>query len=89
MGPTAWISIAGLALSALTFYFGRLSKNREQGEDAGSIKTDIRYIRNGIDDLKEDLREVKHNIDDIYTRLAKVESSCEHAHKRIDELRGN
>lgn len=87
MDLKVWISLGGLVLSAVTFFFGRLSMNREQGEKAGSIASDIGYIKAGIDDLKNDIRSIKADITDIYTRLAKVEQSCEHAHNRIDELK--
>ena len=82
-----WISLGGLILSAVTFFIGRLSTNRERGEKDGSIASDIKYIKAGIDDLKNDNQTIKANITDIYSRLAKVEAECEHAHRRLDELR--
>lgn len=87
MDPTLWISVVGLLLSAVTFFLGRLSTNREQGEKQGSLASDVGYIKAGIDDLKKDIRSIKADITDIYTRLAKVEQSCENAHKRLDDLK--
>lgn len=87
MEPTLLISLVGLLLSAVTFFLGRLSMHREQGEKAGSLSSDVGYIKAGIDDLKKDIRSIKADITDIHTRLAKVEESCEYAHKRISELK--
>ena len=87
MDPKAWISLGGLILSALTFYIGRLSSSKAQGEKSGSLASDIGYIKAGIDDLKTEIRSIMAELSDIKTRLAKVEESTAQAHKRINELR--
>lgn len=80
------LSIIGLILSVLTFFFGRISVHRAAGEKSGYIASDIGYIKAGIDDLKAELRAVKSEVAEMSTRLTRVEESDKHAHEKINEL---
>lgn len=78
------------ALSAtvaiITFFVNRGKDKYNKGTDDGNLRGDIKYIRNGFDDLRLDVKEVARNQNALGERLAHVEESAKQAHKRIDTL---
>ncbi len=50
-----------------------------------SLKSDIGYIKAGIDDLKKQQEKSDERYVNLVCKVAEVESSAKQAHKRIDE----
>ena len=50
------------------------------------LRTDVEYIKRGVDDIRADVRVQGQRVDDLCDRVARVEESAKSAHKRIDEL---
>ena len=67
------ISVCGLALSAATFFIGRVSAGKSSGKENGQILSDIGYIKSSVDTLRADVKELNKNHSEI--RIAQAEQS--------------
>jgi len=59
---------------------------RTEGEGAGTLRTDIEYIKKRTDDSFLELKDISKVISQISDRLTRAEESLKVAHKRIDEI---
>lgn len=50
------------------------------------LRSDVEYIKRGVDDIRADVRAQGQRVDDLCDRVARVEESTKSAHKRIDEI---
>ena len=57
-----------------------------EGSADGEIKTDIQYIKRGIDDIKLEQGSHKRDFNILCERVTRIEESAKTAHKRIDKL---
>ena len=86
-------SLIAAAGSIAAIIFGVIAYKRAEKKDAysdgdqdGTLRGDIKYMRNGFDDLRLDVREVARKQDTQNERLIRCEESTKQAHKRIDSL---
>ena len=86
---SVWIGLFGLAISAVTFFIGRFTANKQEGEKSGYLASDIGYIKAGIDDLKTEIRTLKVEVSEISTRLTRAEEQIHSAFVRIEILEKN
>lgn len=87
LGILGGLGVLFSIVSALTTYRRNAKHDdQEDGQAAGTICTELGYIKGGIDDIKTDQREQRKIITDLSTQLASVEVSTEQAHHRIDTL---
>ena len=93
----AYISVLGTIAGILFAYLGyrkgqRDELNRQKNEykkegiEAGTLKTDIEYIKRRSDDLLLEQKETNKNINVLSERLTRVEESTKSAHHRIDQF---
>ncbi|MPM22554.1 hypothetical protein SDC9_69011 [bioreactor metagenome] len=70
--------------------FARARKSDESGEGraAGTMLTEIGYIKAGVDDIKRKQDKQDERYLETVSRLTAVEQSSKQAHKRIDRLEG-
>lgn len=73
-------------VAIITFFINRGKDKYREGDDDGSMKGDIKYMRNNFDDLRLDVKEIARKQDIQAERLTRVEESVKSAHKRIDGL---
>ncbi|MEA4920622.1 MAG: hypothetical protein VB078_06870 [Clostridiaceae bacterium] len=86
VGVVCTVLGAGIAYAGLT-----RSKSKDdaaEGKQAGTMLTEIGYIKSGVDDIKrkQDKQDERHV--EIITRLTACESSTKQAHHRIDRIEG-
>ena len=85
--------IAGVILSAVFAYlaFNRNKKKDDegQGQQLGTIQSDLGYVKSGIDDIKAEQKEQRNINVSLASRVTAVEESTKQAHKRIDHLEAN
>ncbi len=90
------IAAIGCALSVATFYIGRQSATRNEGKEAGSLLTALKYIKESVSRieqrLNDDVKRLEGRIDEISTQFltianaaTKAYESTKSSHKRIDE----
>lgn len=82
----AFMTLVSITIAVFTFYFNRKKETSDDGEFKGSLKTDIEYIKKGVDELKEDNRDIKSEVGDLRERVSSVESLANAAHKRLDRI---
>lgn len=82
-----FMTLLSVAIAFFTFYFNRKKETGADGEFKGSLKTDIDYIKRGVDDLRKDNTDIKDDIKDLDHRVTLVESSVKSAHHRLDDMR--
>lgn len=83
---SVWIGIFGLVISAVTFFIGRFTATKQEGEKSGYLASDIGYIKAGIDDLKTEIRTLKVEVSEISTRLTRAEEQIRSAFVRIEKI---
>ena len=91
MAPEVWIPIALSCVMAIVAIV-TLAKNakKDTQDDAvqkATLAADLKYIRDGVDDIKLDNRVIKADIGELQTKVARVEQSVASAHQRIDDLK--
>lgn len=90
------IAILGGCLATATFFIGRQTASRGEGERMGSLSTDLKYIKESVERIEErindDVKRLEGRIDEISNQVAAVGSdaarayeSAKSAHKRQDE----
>ena len=84
------IGIIGVILSAVFAYVAfRRNKEKDdegQGQQLGTIQSDLGYVKSGIDDIKAEQKEQRNINVSLASRVTAVEESTKQAHKRIDHL---
>lgn len=82
------VLIAGLSL--LVAYLGyQLNKQKaieSEGRESAEVKSELRYIRTGVDDIKIDIKANEKQMIALGERVTRVEESSKQAHKRIDNI---
>lgn len=80
------VGLIGLAISVATFFVGRMSVHKQEGEKSGYLASDIGYIKAGIDDLKAEIRTLKSEMAEINTRVTRAEEQIRSAFVRIENI---
>ena len=86
MDTSIWIGLIGLSISAVTFFIGRTSAHKQEGEKSGYLASDIGYIKAGIDDLKTEIRALKVEVSEISMRVTRAEEQIHSAFTRIENI---
>ncbi len=86
----ALIGTVGTLVGILFGYLGwRQDDKKELQADAagsGELRSDINYIKRGIDDIRVDMKVQEKRVTELAERVTRVEESTKQAHKRIDKL---
>ena len=62
---------------------------REEASQLTTLIVKLENISDGINEIKSDLRNIKNEIQDLRDRLIIVEQSTKSAHTRLDGVMGN
>lgn len=85
------IGIVCTVLGTAFGYFNWQRANRKEiqlsATDSGEMRSDIKYIKQGIEDIKVDMRVRDKEMGELTERVVRVEESAKQAHKRIDEIK--
>lgn len=89
-----WVAgIIGIIAAVSGMALGWVARTREQKREArndgcedGALKTDVEYIKRGVDDIRVDMRVQGQKLDGLAERVTRVEESAKQAHKRIDHM---
>ena len=78
-------------LCAIAFGYATYKRNRKADDSkgrkqAGTLFTEIGYIKSGIDDIKRKQEKQDERYTQMVERLSAVEASTKQAHKRIDRI---
>jgi K+/H+ antiporter YhaU regulatory subunit KhtT len=81
-------AIIALAISVGSFFIGRKTAAKNEGQESGTIMSELGYIKSGIEDIKRKQEKSEERYQELVERVIKVEESTKQAHKRISELGG-
>ncbi|KTE93552.1 hypothetical protein [Desulfitobacterium hafniense] len=59
---------------------------RKDAEIDTALRTDMEYLKRGVDDIRLEQRTQGQRVDAMGERLTRVEESSKQAHKRIDRM---
>lgn len=80
-------TVCAIVFGYVAFARNRKKDDNEEGRAAGTLLSDIGYIKSGVDDIKSEQKEQRKTNLEVVSRLTAVEESAKQAHKRIDELK--
>ncbi len=81
MNVSVVIAAFGLLISVLTFFVGRMTAAKSDGQERGIMLTEIGYIKSGVDDMKRKIDTMDKRYIDLDRRLTAVEESVKIYHK--------
>lgn len=86
------LTLIGGAISVATFFIGRQSAAKSEGKQAGTLESDVSYIKKTVDELKLDLKEanipyMKSAIETLKKENEEMKESIRRIHDRIDEIK--
>lgn len=86
-------AIIGAATAFSGMILGWMAKAKEMKQEARAdaeaeavIKTDMDYIKRGVDDIRLEQKVQGQRIDVLSERVTRLEESTKQAHKRLDHL---
>lgn len=81
-------AVVGALIAYATFSHNEKKDSRTNGQELGTVLTEIGYIKANTDEIKSEQKEQRKTNTEFVTRLTAVESSAKQAHKRLDLLEG-
>lgn len=78
--------LASFVFAYLAFSRNKRKDDEGQGQQLGTITSDLGYVKSGIDDIRAEQREQRNISQSLGERVTKVEESTKQAHKRLDHL---
>lgn len=79
-------TVLGAVISYVTFSHNKGKDDRSNGQQLGTVLTELGYIKSNTDEIKTEQREQRKTNTEVEGRLAAVEASAKSAHHRIDHL---
>lgn len=84
------IAVLGTISGIVFGYIGQQRSGRKEikndAKDHTELKTNLEYIRRGVDDIRIDLKAQESKVSDLAGTVIRVEEIAKSAHKRIDTL---
>lgn len=67
------IALVGCTLSVATFFIGRTSQAKSNGQQTGQVLTELGYIKKGVDGLEKRFEKLQESYNELKTRVTKLE----------------
>lgn len=83
---TVLISLLSVAMTVASFFIGRFTATRKQGQESGQLMSDIGYIKRGMDDLKAEIKEERKHTGELELTLAEHGRDIKTAFDRIKRI---
>lgn len=78
------ISFAAMIVALLMLILAGRRDTRGGASEQGEVKSTLRGIANGVDDIRVEQRAMRNDIVNLSVRVGKVEESAKSAHHRVD-----
>ncbi len=82
------IALAGAAISASTFFIGRLTAAKNSGSADGELKADIKYIKSSLDKQESKLDGVVESFDGVKIEIEKLKGRLSVLEQKVKILHG-
>lgn len=88
---TACSVLAGIATicSILTFVNNRKRANQTDGGNMTQLQSDLRYVRDGIDDIRLDIKDLTRKQNDMSIKIAREDERIASIERRVKKLEDN
>jgi len=80
------LPIMTAALTIASFFIARTAEYHKKGKDDGTMKADIRFIKEKVTELCKEQERINATLTDHFERIIRNEESTKAAHKRLDEM---
>ena len=80
------LTVISLGIAFLTFWFNRKKDSSTDGEWKGELKSDLKHIREGVDELKTNTSQMRSEMGEMKLEIHDVKKSVAAAHQRIDDM---
>lgn len=80
------IAVLSLAISYFGYVLNKSKSIKADGQQSAEVKTELGYIRKGVDDIRIDLKASEKQMVALGERVTRVEESTKQAHKRLDTI---
>ena len=77
------ISLAGVAVSILTFFIGRMSAAKQNGREAGALSVEIGYIKKGVDEIQKKIDRSEEQVHSLAERVRTLEAQMKLYHSTV------
>lgn len=96
-GMVACITLCSAICSVASFYFGRRKAAQDEAEEDGSLKTDLKYIKETVGDTTKSIDRLAMKLEtqdkqredeyrEMLVQLTKIQSSYKSLHIRVDKI---
>ena len=82
------LSVVSVMLAVSTFINARKKESKSEGAQEASFHSDLKYIKELLQDVRSDMKELTKSIDQHSERLAKCEEQLASAFRRIARMEG-
>ena len=79
-------TVLGAVISYAAFTRNKGKDDKHDGQQIGTVLTELGYIKSNTDEIKNEQREQRRVNTEFAERLSSVEASAKSAHHRIDRL---
>lgn len=83
---TTIVGVVGTAATIIAAFLGYRKGVKQDGAGEGSLRSDVGYIKAGVDDVKSELKEQRDKHFALAGKVVEIDASVRSAHKRIDGL---
>ena len=80
------IAIAGLSISVATFFIGRTTAAKSDGQSDGELKADIKYIKTSVEKQERKLDSVVENYDDVKLEIERLKGRLKALEQKVEML---
>jgi len=83
---TVLITVCGFALSVATFFVGRMTAAKTDGQEDGEMKANVRYIRESVDKHDKKLDRVAENYESLKREVVELRGRLDMLEQRMEML---
>jgi len=85
---TVLIGVCGFAVSAATFFIGRMTAAKSSGAADGEMKADIKHIKASVEKQEKKLDGVVENYDDVKLEIERLKGRLKALEQKVEFLHG-
>jgi peptidoglycan hydrolase CwlO-like protein len=85
---TVLIAVCGLAISAATFFIGRMTAAKQNGTADGEMRSDIKHIKDSVEKQEKKLDVVVENYDDVKLEIERLKGRLKALEQKVMYLHG-
>lgn len=82
------IAVCGFAISAATFFLGRMTAAKSSGAADGEMKADIKHIKASVEKQEAKLDGVVENYDDVKLEIERLKGRLKALEQKVEILHG-